>query len=87
MKSLFIVIVFAFFAATTIHADDISKLAQELNLQAGTKASVQWKRIFSSPRHMKKYKIDSLPDRVRNELQGYLVKHAADSDQPIVPGL
>jgi len=87
MNSLLLLIVSILFTATTIYADHISQLAQKLNLQAGTKASIQWKRVFSSPRHMKKYQVDSLSLKTRTELENYLIKHAADSDQPIVPGL
>jgi hypothetical protein len=62
-------------------------MADELGLKAGTKASVQWERIFSSQRHMQKYNIDTLPKKVLDELKVYLLTHAADSEQPIVPGL
>jgi antitoxin component of MazEF toxin-antitoxin module len=72
---------------TSTYALDIKKIAKELNLKAGTKASVQWKRVFSSPRHMKRYKVDTLDERTRELLKSYLIQHAADSDQPIVPGL
>jgi len=71
----------------TAYALDVVQLAKELNLQAGTKASIQWRRVFSSPRHMKRYKIDHLDEKTRASLEKYLVQHAADSDQPIVPGL
>ncbi len=66
---------------------EIEEVAKKLNLKAGTKASVQWKRVFSSPRHMKRYKVDTLDQITRDLLQSYLIQHAADSDQPIVPGL
>jgi len=72
---------------TNLHADEISIVAKELNLYAGTKASVQWQRVFSSPRRMQKYKLDVLSPEVKNKLQIYLINHAADSEQPIVPGL
>ncbi len=87
MNLLLPLIVSILFTVTTIYADNISQLAQKLNLQPGTKASIQWKRVFSSPRHMKKYQVDSLSFETRIQLENYLIKHAADSDQPIVPGL
>jgi len=87
MRLLFTTLSFSLLLTTMLYSNDMPQLANELNLQAGTKASVQWKRIFSSPRHMKKYKVDSLSVEVRGELQEYLIRHAADSDQPIVPGL
>lgn len=86
MKHLiFLYLVTHFF--TNLHAQDISITAKKLNLYAGTKASVQWQRIFSSPRRMQKYKLNFLSPEVKNKLQIYLINHAADSEQPIVPGL
>jgi len=70
-----------------LYAKDISNIAKEFNLYAGTKASIQWERIFSSERRMIKYKIDTLSFKIKNELRIYLINHAADSEQPIVPGL
>ena len=75
------------FIFTPLLADDITKIARDLNLYAGTKAIVQWERIFSSDRRMKKYNIDTLSNEQIYRLKSYLIKHAADSDQPIVPGL
>jgi len=71
----------------SLNASDIEQLAKELNLYAGTKATIQWERVFSSMRHMKRYKIDSFSQETRDQLREYLIEHAADSDQPIVPGL
>ena len=81
------IIFLLFLSLQTLYADKVKDLAKELNLQAGTKASIQWKRIFSSTRHMKRYKIDHLNQTTRDLLERYLIEHAADSDQPIVPGL
>ena len=71
----------------SLNASDIEQLAKELNLYAGTKATIQWERVFSSTRHMKRYKIDSFSQEIRDQLKKYLIEHAADSDQPVVPGL
>ena len=85
---LFLIISFSLFLlSSAVNAGDIVMLAKKLNLQAGTKATVQWERIFSSQRHLKKYKLQELPLHTRAELKTYLIKHAADSEQPIVPGL
>jgi len=75
------------FLSISLSAQDIPALAKQLQLQPGTKASIQWKRVFSSQRHMKKYHVDKLPLQIREKLETYLISHAADSDQPIVPGL
>ena len=82
---LFIIITISTF--TNLNAQNIQALAKELNLYAGTKATIQWKRIFSSQRRMEKYELNLLDKETRNALKIYLINHAADSEQPIVPGL
>ncbi len=83
----YVLYVTIFVITTNLQALEISKLAKELNLYAGTKATVQWKRIFSSQRRIEKYKINLLDKETRDALKRYLINHAADSEQPIVPGL
>ena len=73
--------------SSSLHAENVILLAKKLNLQAGTKATVQWERIFSSQRHLKRYKLKNLSPQTKLQLKAYLIKHAADSEQPIVPGL
>ena len=85
-KNTLLILIF-FTISSTIYAQDIKILASNLGLYAGTKATVQWERIFSSQRRMQKYNIDKLSNELKNKLQIYLIKHAADSNQPIVPGL
>lgn len=67
--------------------DEIAQIAKKLNLYGGQKATIQWQRIFSSPRHLKRYKLDTLSISTQLELKKYLIDHSADSEQPIVPGL
>lgn len=84
----FIILLFSLFLfSCTLNAEDVVVLAKKLNLQAGTKATVQWERIFSSQRHLKRYRLEDVPLYTRTKLKTYLIKHAADSEQPIVPGL
>jgi len=84
IKYLLLTFLFTF---VNLSADEIQDLAQELNLYAGTKASIQWERVFSSQRRLEKYKLNYLSIKTQNALKNYLIKHAADSEQPIVPGL
>lgn len=65
----------------------IESTAKKLQLYAGTKATIQWERVFSSQRRMKKYKINTLSNKNIDKLKTYLIEHSADSKQPIVPGL
>lgn len=88
MKNKTILIILTLLMSITLTAnDDIANLAKNLNLYAGTKASIQWERIFSSERRLKRYKLDQLNEIKLIELKNYLIKHSADSKQPVVPGL
>ena len=62
------------------------RLSQSLHLSAGSKAILQWERVFKSKRKMKRYNIISLSENEKNALQEYLVNHAIDSDQPTIAG-
>lgn len=62
-------------------------LAKQLELIPGTKASIQWKRIFKSEQKRRRYGLDTLSQEQLRVLKRYLLKHAADSPKPIVPGL
>jgi len=77
------------FLVITASAQDISieKISSDLGLVPASKAIVQWERVFSSERRIKKYKIDTLTLVEQEELKNYLLLHAADSNQPMVPGL
>jgi hypothetical protein len=72
---------------THLNAQDVVALAKKLKLYGGTKASVQWERVFSSERHLIRYNLDPLDQETRYALKKYLIEHSADSQQPIVPGL
>lgn len=63
------------------------KLASDLNLIPGKKASIQWKRIFKNPKKLKQYKLDKLSKNELNALEKFLIEHSADSPKPLVPGL
>ena len=76
---------FGFIAFGDSHS--ISQVCNELNLVPASKAIVQWERVFSSEKRMHKYQIDQLSPEVQKLLETYLIQHAADSSQPMVPGL
>ena len=86
MRYILIMFLFTF---TILRAEDtnINIIANKLGLYAGTKAIIQWERIFSSDRRMKKHILDTLQSNEIKKLKIYLIEHAADSDQPVVPGL
>ncbi len=84
---IFLVFLFTILSSSELRAQDIALLAKKLNLYGGSKATVQWERVFSSKRHLIRYGLDSLDEKTRNELKLYLIQHSADSQQPTVPGL
>ena len=87
MKKVFIFIVLNCTMIVTLKADNISELALKYGLYPGNKATIQWERVFSSQRRLEKYNLDTLSPQLKQKLKQYLIEHAADSDQPIVPGL
>jgi len=86
VKQLLLMLLFFSFNLSA-YDNSMAILSKKLNLYAGSKATIQWERVFSSQRHLKKYKLDTLSINERKELKKFLIQHAADSDQPIVPGL
>jgi len=69
------------------HSDSIADVSNELKLIPASKAVVQWERVFSSEKRKQRYHIDQLSPDVQLLLKEYLINHAADSSQPMVPGL
>ena len=83
-------ILMLFFLFTSIsfaNSDAIADVCNELKLVPASKAIVQWERVFSSEKRKSKYGIDQLSPETQVVLKAYLIKHAADSSQPMVPGL
>jgi len=80
-----VLLLFIFFSIN-LNAFDAESIAKDLNLSAGSKAIVQWKRVFKSERKMKRYKIYTLSSEVKKSLEEYLINHAIDSDKPTVAG-
>ena len=76
-----------FTTALTAQEEAVVELAKRLQLVPGTKASIQWKRIFRSESRRKRYGLDTLSKQQLQLLRRYLIEHAADSPKPIVPGL
>lgn len=83
VKRLFLMFLFP----VLIYGQEGRVLCQKLNLQPGTKASIQWERIFKSEARQKRLGIDKLTEREKKVLEVYLLEHAADSAHPMVPGL
>jgi len=84
---LFIVLFFLSISSLFASESHAQALAKKLHLSAGSKAIVQWERIFQSERKMKRYHIDSLSPEDREILKEYLINHAIDSDKPTIAGI
>lgn len=88
MKHVLLLILFSLLlSASVLDSKQMEELAKTHNLYAGSKASIQWERVFSSERHLKRYKLENIPEPLRTSFKLYLIEHAADSAHPIVPGL
>ena len=85
MKS-FVFLLSCLFFTTYSWAKDPKKIIKELSLVPASKASVQWERIFKSERKLKKYRLNGLTPKERDDLKRYLISHAADSDLPQYAG-
>jgi hypothetical protein len=75
-----IVLAIVLLLSVNIFAADGASLASQLGLDAGTKVTKQWKRIFKSARKMKKRGIDKLSSADQATLKEYLINNAGDSD-------
>ena len=85
MKLMKLILAFSIFASLSFA--DGKSIAQQLKLDASTKAIKQWERVFKKDRKMKKYGIDKLSANDKAELKKYLLDHAADSDHPEAAGV
>jgi hypothetical protein len=74
-------------SSTNLFAKSGKELAVQLGLDASSKASRQWERVFKKERKMKKYGIDALSGNDKKALKDYLISHAADSDHPEAAGM
>jgi len=83
----FLILLFTLFSFVYASSSGTEQLAKSLNLSAGSKAIVQWERIFQSEKKMKRYHIYKLSVQEKNILKKYLIKHAIDSDQPTIAGI
>lgn len=81
-------VLFSFLIVSVAYADEsIALVCKEMKLVPASKAVVQWERVFSTESRKKRVGIDQLSPEVQLRLKEYLIQHAADSSQPMVPGL
>lgn len=86
MRHIIVFITLCLFTLS-VFASSGGDLAKKYNLSANQKAMKQWERVFKKERKMKKLRINKLSDEEKSVLKEYLIKHAADSDQPAAAGL
>ncbi|PNV84532.1 MAG: hypothetical protein C0627_00580 [Sulfurimonas sp.] len=75
------------FITVTVSFADGKDLAKSLGLNPSSKAIKQWERVFEKEDKMAKLGIDKLSGSDKEALKKYLIKHAADSDQPAAAGI
>jgi hypothetical protein len=75
------------FITVTLSFADGKDLAKSLGLNPSSKAIKQWERVFEKEDKMAKLGIDKLSGSDKEALKKYLIKHAADSDQPAAAGI
>lgn len=63
------------------------ELAIKLKINAASKASNQWIKIFENSSKQEKFGIHKLAEDDKNKLKIYLIDHAADSDMPEMAGI
>ena len=80
------VVVLATLLALQAFAASGKDLAAKLGLDASSKASKQWERLFGDDGKKASMGIDKLSGGDQAELKKFLISHAADSDQPAVAG-
>ncbi len=85
MKTLFALLIAGIFSL--LFAKSGAELAKELGVNASSKAIKQWERMFESADKLVKIGADKLNDADKATLKEYLIKHAADSDQPAAAGI
>lgn len=85
-KSLFVLLSVLLFS-TVLFAKTGAELAKEFKLNPSSKAIVQWERVFENPKRLERMGVDKLSPEDQKTLKEYLIKYAADSDQPAAAGL
>jgi len=63
------------------------ELAHKLHISPSSKAMIQWQRVFTNKRKMRRLGIDKLTKKEQEILEQYLINHAADSAEPIAAGI
>jgi len=84
MKCILFILVLLF--SSNLYGGGVDYLVKKLSIAPGKKATIQWERIFSNKRKMKKYKIDTLNKEQQKVLKIYILNHSADSDVPELAG-
>lgn len=73
--------------AVALSAKSGKEIAKELKLNPASKATIQWERMFSNPKRLARIGAEGLSEQEQKELKEFLIKYAADSDQPAAAGL
>jgi hypothetical protein len=84
MTRVFFLLVFLMVA---LNAKSGKEIAKELKLNPASKATIQWERMFKSPKRLARIGAQDLSKEDQDKLKEFLIKYAADSDQPAAAGI
>ncbi len=87
MKRLSVIVATLLFSTVFLQGKTGKELARELRINPASKAIIQWERYFKSPKRLKRLGADKLSNKEQEILKKFLIKYAADSDQPAAAGL
>jgi len=89
IKNLFIssALLISSMSVTALNALTPAEIVELHDMKPYAKAKRQWKRIFKKDKKMKKLGLNEYSEKEKKDLLSYLIKNAADSDNPTVPGL
>lgn len=86
-RGIVTVLLLVLIASVALGAKSGAELAKELKLNPSSKAIIQWERMFDNPKQLERIGADKLSGDEQKSLKEYLIKYAADSDQPAAAGL
>jgi len=89
IKNLFIstALLVSSMSVTALNALTPEEIVELHDMKPYAKAKKQWKRVFKKEKKLKKLGLNEYSEKEKSDLLNYLIKNAADSDNPTVPGI
>jgi len=87
MKKIILPLLLIFPGFETVNALTPVEIVNIHSIKPYAKAKQQWVRVFKKERKLKKYGLNKYSKQEKLDLLKYLIKNAADADNPNIPGL